>query len=106
MAFRKIVYSVFDIRKEAPLLLDYISKGNIGIVFINMASAVRFAKPIKQKFGDKVRVILLSHGNNSGDFLHLITKPISEPSLVRKWLNKIRLGSLISTEAEYRGKVA
>ncbi|HCL82704.1 MAG TPA: hypothetical protein DIC22_01960 [Chitinophagaceae bacterium] len=97
-------YSFFDINREAPALLSYIFKQDIGIVFINMASSVRFARPIKEKFGEKVKVILLSHGNNSGDFLHLITKPVNRPSLLRNWLNKIRLGRLISTEAEYRVK--
>ena len=97
-------YSVFDIKNEAPALLDYITKQDIGIVFINMATPVRFAKPIRQKFGDEVKIILLSHGNHSCDFLHLITKPVSRPSLLRKWMNKIRLGRLIATEAEYRVK--
>jgi hypothetical protein len=95
-------YSVFDIKKESAALIDYISKENITVVFINMASTVRFAKPIKQKFGDGVKIVLLSHGNNSGDFLHLITKPIKKPFRLRKWFSKVRLGRLISTEAEYR----
>jgi glycosyltransferase involved in cell wall biosynthesis len=69
-----------------------------------MATPLRFAKPIKKKFGDRVKIVLLSHGNHSGDFLHLITKPITKPSSVREWASKIRLGRLISTEAEYRVK--
>jgi hypothetical protein len=97
-------YSVFDIDKEAPALVSYIEREKIGIVFINMATSVKFAKPIKQKFGDRVKIVLLSHGNQSCDFLHLITKPFDPVSLIRKWLNKIRLGRLISTEAEYRVK--
>lgn len=97
-------YSIFNIKELAPALLSYIDKENIEIVFINMASIVRIAKPIKEKFGDRVKVVLLSHGNNSGDFLHLITKPVDHTSTVRNWSNKIRLGRLISTEAEYRVK--
>jgi hypothetical protein len=95
-------YSFFDVKKNTPALLDFISRENISLVFINMASTVRFAKPIKKKYSDTVKVILLSHGNNSCDFLHLITKPITKPSLLRNWMNKIRLGRLIATEAEYR----
>jgi glycosyltransferase involved in cell wall biosynthesis len=97
-------YSVFDVKKEAPTLLSYIDREKIGIVFINMATSVRFAKPIRQKFGSGVKIILLSHGNQSCDFLHLITKPVNQLSAVRKQLNKIRLGKLIATEAEYRVK--
>jgi glycosyltransferase involved in cell wall biosynthesis len=95
-------YSVFDVRKEVPALLSYIVRNDIRIVFINMATPLRFAKPIKQRFGDKVKIVLLSHGNHSGDFLHLITKPVDHPSLLKEWLNRNRLGRLIATEAEYR----
>jgi glycosyltransferase involved in cell wall biosynthesis len=95
-------YSVFDIKKETPAILSHIAKNNIGIVFINLATTVRFARPIKEKFGGSVKIILLSHGNQSCDFLHLITKPFDNPSLIKKWLDKIRLGRLIATEAEYR----
>jgi glycosyltransferase involved in cell wall biosynthesis len=95
-------YSMYDVKKDAPALLSYVEKENIGIVFLNMASVVRYAKPLKEKFGDKVKVIMLSHGNHSGDFLHLITKPLTKQSAVRRALNKIRLGWLIATEAQYR----
>jgi glycosyltransferase involved in cell wall biosynthesis len=65
---------------------------------------VRYAKPIKDTFGNKVKTILLSHGNHSGDFLHLITKPLKGSSLIIRKINKIRLGYLIATEATYRVK--
>ena len=97
-------YSVFNIRKEAPALLEYVDQHQIGIVFINMATAVRFAKPLREKFGSKLKIILLSHGNHSCDFLHLITKPVGNYSFLKKSLDKIRLGRLIATEAEYRVK--
>jgi hypothetical protein len=97
-------YDVFDIEKEAPALLSFIDQHDIRVVFINMATPVRFAKPIREKFGDRVKIVLLSHGNYSGDFLHLITKPIRKESAIRTRLNKIRLGRLIATEAEYRVK--
>ena len=44
-------YSMFNVDRDAPDLLHYITKNNIQIVFINMASLIRFAKPIKQAFG-------------------------------------------------------
>jgi glycosyltransferase involved in cell wall biosynthesis len=97
-------YYVFDIRKEAPALISYIERHDIRIVFINMATPLRFAKPVRERFGEKVKIILLSHGNHSCDFLHLITKPLKPPSAIRNWLNRIRLGRLIATEAEFRAK--
>ncbi len=95
-------YSMYDVKKDAPALLAYVEKENIEIVFLNMASVVRYAKPLKERFGDKVKVIMLSHGNHSGDFLHLITKPMTKQSSIRRALNKIRLGWLIATEAIHR----
>lgn len=95
-------YSMYDVKKDTPALLAYIEKENVEIVFLNMASVVRYAKPVKERFGDKVKVIMLSHGNHSGDFLHLITKPVKQPFIFRQLLNKIRLGVLIATEAAYR----
>ena len=97
-------YSVYDVKRDAPALLQYISEHNIEVVFINMASMVRYAAPIKERFADKVKIVLLSHGNHSGDFLHLITKPVDEPSIIRRFLNKVRLGMLIATEATHRVK--
>jgi glycosyltransferase involved in cell wall biosynthesis len=46
----------------------------------------------------------MSHGNHSGDFLHLITKPVKPVSSLKLLLQKIRLGLLISTESAYRVK--
>jgi glycosyltransferase involved in cell wall biosynthesis len=97
-------YSSFNIKKDIPELLSFIEKEHISLVFINMASLVRYAKPIKERFGSKVKTIMLSHGNNSGDFLHLISKPISSTNALKNLLKKIRLGLLIATESEHRVK--
>ena len=97
-------YSMYDVEKDKGALLSYIQNNRVGLVFINMASAVRYAKPIKEKFGKSVQVILLSHGNHSGDFLHLITKPLKRENFYLRIRNKCRLGYLLSTEAEYRVK--
>lgn len=97
-------YNMYDVSKDSPGLLKYVEENNIEIVFINMSSCVRFAKPLQDKFGGKIKVILLSHGNHSGDFLHLITKPLKKENFLTKKLNKVRLGNLIATEALFRVK--
>jgi glycosyltransferase involved in cell wall biosynthesis len=97
-------YSMYNVAKDKTALLNYIESSKISIVFINMSSAVRYALPIKETYGDKVKVILLSHGNHSGDFLHLITKPIKGKSAIGRTLQKIRLGNLIATESIFRTK--
>lgn len=97
-------YSMYNVEKDKSSLIAYIQNNQVDIVFINMASLLRYAKPIKEVFGEKVKVILMSHGNHSGDFLHLISKPIKPTNKFKSFLNKIRLGLLISTESLYRVK--
>lgn len=97
-------YSMYDVKKDAPGLIDHIRKNGVDVVFINMASMVRYAKPIREAFGHRVKIVLLSHGNHSGDFLHLISKPLKPISAVRKMQYKLRLGMLMATESEHRIK--
>jgi glycosyltransferase involved in cell wall biosynthesis len=97
-------YSMYDVNKDKYALIDYIKKNDIKVVFINMASLVRYSKIIKEYFGQNVLIIMMSHGNHSGDFIHLISKPIHSVNVFRNFLNKIRLGLLLSTESIYRVK--
>jgi Glycosyl transferases group 1 len=97
-------YDFFNVAKECPALIGDIRHRKIDIVFMNMATLIRFAKPLKQELGSQVKIILLSHGNDSCDFLHLISMPIRKKSFIRRWLDKIRLGKLVATESEYRVK--
>jgi len=97
-------YSMYDVNKDKDQLISHIRENQISIVFVNMASLVRYSKPIREVFGDKVKLILFSHGNHSGDFLHLISKPIKPTGKFREFLRKIRLGLLISTESKHRVK--
>ncbi len=97
-------YSGYDVKKDSPALISYIRENEISIVYINMASLVRYAKVIKDSFGENVKVVLLSHGNHSGDFLHLITKPLKKESIFKRFFRKLRLGLLVSTESEHRIK--
>lgn len=97
-------YSMYDVKKDEDDLVKYIREHKIEVVFINMASLVRYARPIKESFGNAVKIIMMSHGNHSGDFIHLISKPIAQTGFVRNFLNKIRLGLLLATESTYRVK--
>src|ERR1017187_4428741 len=49
-------YSTYHINKDSPALLEYIVSHGVELIFINMASAVRYAKPVKEQFGDKVKI--------------------------------------------------
>ena len=97
-------YDFFNVSKESPALINDIRHRKIDIVFMNMSTLIRFAKPLKEDLGSGVKIILLSHGNDSCDFLHLISKPIRKKFFVRRWMDKIRLGRLVATESAYRVK--
>jgi glycosyltransferase involved in cell wall biosynthesis len=97
-------YNMYDVRKDTKGLLKYIEDSKIEVVFINMASLTGYAEVIKQKFGENVKIVLLSHGNHSGDFLHLISKPIDHPKRLKSFLRKVRLGLLVSKESLFRVK--
>lgn len=97
-------YRNFNIKELSANINKYIEDNKIAWVFINMATLVRIAKPIKEKFGEKVKIVMLSHGNHSGDFLHLTTKPIFKRNFITKFRDIVRLGYLIHTESLYRVK--
>ncbi|HYF31991.1 MAG TPA: glycosyltransferase [Chitinophagaceae bacterium] len=97
-------YSMYDVKADAKELVQFVRSNGVAHVFINMASAVRYARVIKEAFGDSVKVTLLSHGNHSGDFLHLITTPPKKASYITQCIKKFRLGALVSTESLFRKK--
>ncbi len=97
-------YDMYDVKKNQADLLDIVTNNDIKFVFINMASAVRYAQPIKEFLGKNVKVVLLSHGNHSGDFLHLIERPLQNKNALIKERDIYRLGKLISIESGFRKK--
>ncbi len=104
LKFRLDCYYYYDVKSDQKKLVDYINENHIKYVFINHATAVRYAKPIRDHFGFDVKVYMLSHGNDSGDFLHSITKPIKKYNLLTKYRDIFRLGRLLYTESLHRKK--
>lgn len=97
-------YNSFNVKKDQQALISHIKKNNVEYVFINLASLLRYSQPIKEYFKDEVKVFLLSHGNDSGDFLHLTTKPLTKYNFITKMRDLFRLGRLIYTESLFRNK--
>jgi hypothetical protein len=103
LRFKVDVYNMFDITGSAPELLNKIEQEKASWVFLNMAGTVRFSKSIKERFGTRVKVVLLSHGNDSGDFLRVASVPV-RPSLFRRLQDTCRLGKILKTESYFRIK--
>jgi hypothetical protein len=96
------IYNDYNTKEYAQQLIDTIKKNNIIIVFLNLSNTAPFAEMIKKEFGENVKVVLCSHGNESGDFLHEATRFKTEVLFYRKLFSSFTLGSMIKKEAEFR----
>lgn len=63
------VYEDYKVEAYRQALAENIVKHNIKYVFLNLTNTATFAPLIKQ-IAPQVKIILCSHGNESGDFLH------------------------------------
>lgn len=86
-------YELYDCRNWLGEIIDTVNKNDIKLVFFNQINLAHWAKKIKPEVSSEVRFIGLSHGNESGDYLHDITQS-AQTSLLKTW----RLGKLITKE--------
>lgn len=93
-------YKLYDEKDRLDELLNVIRKENVKVVYINKSELLRYAKPIKKKFKEEVRVVVFSHGNETGDYLHYLTRIESNP--LSKFRNIFRLGFNLYLESFYR----
>lgn len=83
-------------------LIDFIRLHNANIVFLNLSNTAPFATLIKNEFGKDVKVVLCSHGNESGDFLHETVKFRGKLSVIKKVFCSITLGRMLQKESLLR----
>ncbi|MDQ7947320.1 MAG: glycosyltransferase [Pedobacter sp.] len=84
-------------------LLDFIREKEITHVFINKSELLKFSKLIKMSGLSAVpKVIIMSHGNESGDLLGDLTGKIQKFSPFKKMLGILRLGMAMYLESWYR----
>ena len=95
-------YHLYNVKLYKLQLVEIINKHNIDVVFINKAELIRFSKIIKNVYGEKVKIVLMSHGNETGDFLHELTHPNSNICLLKLLKSKIRLGLNLHLESYFR----
>lgn len=95
-------YRLYRVNHFVNDLLKIISANKIKYVFLNKAELIRFAEPIKRAFGNNIKIIVLSHGNETGDFLHELTVNYSQKNNLSFMLKKIRLGLNLYTESYFR----
>lgn len=95
-------YRLYDFSTYKNELAAVIENHNIDVVFVNKAELIRVSALIKRCFKDRVKVVVLSHGNESGDYLHQIAKTNQPPSFFKLFFQKLRLGLNLYTESYYR----
>lgn len=78
------VYEEYDLEKYARPIVDLINENNIKLVVFNLINLSLIVSKIKPELPADVKFIALSHGNDSSDYLHIITKHRT-PSLKETW---------------------
>ena len=94
-------YHLYDVKFYEKALKEVLLDKEIKCVFINKAEAIKFSSFIKRIRPD-VKIAILSHGNESGDFLGDISRGFYSFSKFELLVKKIRLGLNIYTESYYR----
>ena len=82
-------------------LRNIITKNAIKLVFLNLSNTMTFASVIKEKF-NQVKVVLCSHGNESGDFLHQIFRFKQGQNWLQRVKNSILFAKMIEKEVDFR----
>ena len=84
---------LYNVNKYLNEIVAAINNDNIKLVFFNQLNLSHWAIKIKEKVGAEVKFIGLSHGNESGDYLHEITNTL-HTSVLQTW----QLGKIIVKE--------
>jgi len=84
-------------------LKTFFGERSVTKVFINLANASEFSRYIKTTFSEYgVKVVLCSHGNESGDFLHQTVRFSGQMPLLKRLSSAYRLGKVLQKESFYR----
>ena len=89
------IFDYYDIGKYFLQMAELIKKESIELAIINQVNLLPFAKLLKEAFGNRLKIIVLSHGNESGDYLHEILHGGNSI------LKSLKMGALLTREAKY-----
>ncbi len=94
------LYTRYDFKKISEEIIKQVEKKSIKYIAFNQVDFIKLAPYIRKHFKDSVKIIVLSHGNESGDFLHEIVRN-NEKKGFRKIRDIIRLGFSIYYESKH-----
>lgn len=98
------VYNQYVPEKYIDEIKNKIACNSIKYIFLNMSDTMVFAKPLKELYGEDLKIVLLSHGNESGDFIHEITRFEEFFPFYKNLTANYKLGSQLKLEYKYRLK--
>lgn len=67
-------------------------------IFLNQVSLLGFVLLLRKAFPGRFKYVLLSHGNESGDFIHQIVRR-NDHNPIRRLIDRMRLGAMLCHES-------
>lgn len=92
------VFHHYDYLQDARIINRLIDRQDIRLLALNQINLLPFV-PLIKKDHPNIKTIVLSHGNESGDFLHKVVQLRSNP--IKNLIRQLRLGRLLVAESKY-----
>lgn len=89
------VYERYDIKGYLEPLINQINTLKIKLVLFNQVNLAGWAAKLRPHLSADIKFVALSHGNESGDFLHE-SASANQSGIINTW----RLGKLLVTESQ------
>lgn len=96
------IYRDYVVNDYLEALKNVIIKNNIKYIFLNLSNTMRFSAMIKSEFSEKVKIIICSHGNETGDYIHEIVKFKNNFPWYQRVISSLVLGKRLKLESEFR----
>lgn len=94
------VYERYECTERFEALAAVIDQSGADIVALNQVALMGFAPLLKSRYGSRLKVLILSHGNESGDYLHEVVRASGPRSWLAKNRDTYRLGSMLYRESQ------
>ncbi|MBU2020622.1 MAG: glycosyltransferase [Bacteroidetes bacterium] len=94
-------YNRYAPEKYIIKLKEILISKQIKVVFLNTANTIEFSRVLKS-IDSSIKVVLCSHGNESGDYLHDVVLDTSKKSRLKKLIQTYNLGNYLYAESKIR----